>query len=558
MFGRKKMYKKGLEDAMRAYEDFGKKQEEAIKKLREEVKSGNKKLEDMLNEIGENINGVYDYLTDREKAALYHLCTPKDIKELDESERRLLVAVLYQLANDEGGWDLTDYQKKYVRSVQKYLEITNPQTEIDLSAIENIDSIESQKVILQVVLEFMYLQDSDEISDQQEDFLGYFSLNKKQAEQIEQYVAKLYNTVGAEGICEKYGFVDDEGELLYASENSGVNANVDFYYDFRIGAARMWSDNRVIFEPREQCSLHNMRWTDHLLIWSGKGTGEWICHVTDLRTLQDIATFKEDEVKPPISLSPRYGTVSSKYFCTCSDMDKHCYIVKDYTNSFYKEFQYNKYDYLSIKAIIKSFLILDCSNEMTGVPPHDVVIYNFIDDTSEIIDSFHGNYRLSNVYAIDEKLYFVICIDKGYGEKNGYDIWCYDLKLRKYSWKQYCVFDDLDRSSNLHFWDQILSYDGKAEIVGNDIEQFRRIVFDLKDGTLLSNQKVNFYEGGPYQYIQKIDHTIICMTFGYGCDRDSCRSLLTFDSLDDKLNTERDIARENTEQGNEIIEKLYY
>lgn len=232
MFGRKKMYKKGLEDAMRAYEDFGKKQEEAIKKLREEVKSGNKKLEDMLNEIGENINGVYDYLTDREKAALYHLCTPKDIKELDESERRLLVAVLYQLANDEGGWDLTDYQKKYVRSVQKYLEITNPQTEIDLSAIENIDSIESQKVILQVVLEFMYLQDSDEISDQQEDFLGYFSLNKKQAEQIEQYVAKLYNTVGAEGICEKYGFVDDEGELLYASENSEVNANVDFYYDF--------------------------------------------------------------------------------------------------------------------------------------------------------------------------------------------------------------------------------------------------------------------------------------------------------------------------------------
>ena len=38
-----------------------------------------------------------------------------DIKELDEAERRLLVAVLYQLANDEGGWNLTDYQKKYIR-----------------------------------------------------------------------------------------------------------------------------------------------------------------------------------------------------------------------------------------------------------------------------------------------------------------------------------------------------------------------------------------------------------------------------------------------------------
>lgn len=554
MFGRKKMYKKGLEDAMRAYEDFGKKQEEAIKKLREEVKSGNKKLEDMLNEIGENINGVYDYLTDREKAALYHLCTPKDIKELDESERRLLVAVLYQLANDEGGWDLTDYQKKYVRSVQKYLEITNPQTEIGLSAIENIDSIESQKVILQVVLEFMYLQDSDEISDQQEDFLGYFSLNKKQAEQIEQYVAKLYNTVGAEGICEKYGFVDDEGELLYASENSGVNANVDFYYDFRIGAARMWSDNRVIFEPREQCSLHNMRWTDHLLIWSGKGTGEWICHVTDLRTLQDIATFKEDEVKPQSfrSISGDYN-ISSKYFCVCSGADKRCYIVKDYTNSFYKEFQYNQYIYQSIDAITENSLILDCSNTIDANFTRNVVRYNFIDGTSEIIDSFQNeSYRVKHIYVIDEKLYFVIQIMKGFGKKSGYDIWCYDLKLRKYSWKQYCVFEDY----SLRFWDQILSYDGKAEIFADGDEKLKRIVFDLKDGILLSEQKVDCGEIGPYRCIQKIDHTIICMNFGYRNGRDFYIRIFTFDSLDDKLNTDRNIEWEHTEQGNEIIEKM--
>lgn len=331
-----------------------------------------------------------------------------------------------------------------------------------------------------------------------------------------------------------------------------------FIMIFRIGAARMWSDNRVIFEPREQCHLHNMRWTDHLLIWSGKGTGEWICHVTDLRTLQDIATFKEDEVKPPISLSSGYGTVSSKYFCACSDMDKHCYIVKDYTNSFYKEFQYNKYDNLSIKAIIKNFLILDCSNWGTGgVPaPDDVVIYNFIDDTSEIIDSFHGNYRLSNVYAIDEKLYFVIQIEKGIREKNGYDIWCYDLKLRKYSWKQYCVFEDLDRFTSWSFGDQILSYDGKAEIFGHHFEQYRRIVFDLNDGTLLSDQKGDCGESGPYKYIQKIDHTIIYMTFGYRNGRDFYINMFTFDSLDDKLNTDRNIEWEHTEQGNEIIEKM--
>lgn len=40
MFGKKKMYKKGLADAMSAYQDFGTKQEEALAAIREEVRKG--------------------------------------------------------------------------------------------------------------------------------------------------------------------------------------------------------------------------------------------------------------------------------------------------------------------------------------------------------------------------------------------------------------------------------------------------------------------------------------------------------------------------------------
>ena len=95
MFGRKKMYKQGLAHAMQAYEGFAEKQKAALDVLRQEVRAGNMRLEEALSGLGEDINGVYDYLTSKEKAALYQLSTPLDLKELEDEERRLLLAVLY-------------------------------------------------------------------------------------------------------------------------------------------------------------------------------------------------------------------------------------------------------------------------------------------------------------------------------------------------------------------------------------------------------------------------------------------------------------------------------
>lgn len=209
MFGNKKMYKRGLADAMQAYEAFGRKQEAALEHMREEVRKGNRQLEAAISDLGEDLNGIYGYLTSKEKAALYHLSTPMDIKDLEDEEKRLLLAILYQLSFDEGD-GVTDAQRSYIRSVQKYLEITNPQTEAELSAVGDIDSLETQKSFLQVVLEFLYLQEGDELSDAQEDFLGYFSVNRKQAALIEERVSRLFNAVGNQGIAEKYGYVPEE------------------------------------------------------------------------------------------------------------------------------------------------------------------------------------------------------------------------------------------------------------------------------------------------------------------------------------------------------------
>lgn len=230
MFGRKKMYKKGLADAMQAYEGFGKKQKEAVEKIREEVRLGRETLETAIKSFGEDLNGVYEYLDSEEKAALYRLSTPLDIKELGDEEKRLLLAMLYHLANEEGSLKITPEQQGYLRSVQRYLEITNPQTETDLSAIEGIDSLEVQKVFMQVALEFFYLQEGDELSADQEEFLNTFSVSGKQAVFVEGQVSRLFNAVGPQGLAEKYGFMPEIEEP--EQEQEGMAQNCDSRSDF--------------------------------------------------------------------------------------------------------------------------------------------------------------------------------------------------------------------------------------------------------------------------------------------------------------------------------------
>ena len=207
MFGNKKMYKKGIADASQAYQDFAKKQEEAIAKIREEWADGKQEIKSTIDKFGDDLVGMYKYLDSKEKSKIYKLYTPFDIRDLENDEKQLLLAILYQLAHDEQG-GFTEYQKSYILSVQHCLKITNPQTEIDLSVIENIDSLDIQRAFLQVVLEFLYLQNEDEITDVQEEFIDHFSVSKKQGKMIEDNVSRLFNLMGYMGLVEKYGDPD--------------------------------------------------------------------------------------------------------------------------------------------------------------------------------------------------------------------------------------------------------------------------------------------------------------------------------------------------------------
>lgn len=198
----KKAYKKGMTDAMEAYQDFGKKQEKAIRHVGKEIEKTSQKVDKLGGKIGE----IADYITDKEKAELYKLNTPVDIADLDDAEKRILVAVLYQLSADED--EITEEQQNYVRSVQQYLKIYNPQTEIDLEAVENIEDISAQKAVLQAALEFFRLgTHPEELTEEQEDFLDCFQVNRKTFREINSYIDAIVEAVGLRGLSEKYGFV---------------------------------------------------------------------------------------------------------------------------------------------------------------------------------------------------------------------------------------------------------------------------------------------------------------------------------------------------------------
>lgn len=209
MFNKK--YKKGMADAAKAYEAFGKKQEDALKHILEEVRQGKRDLESVLRELNGNIDGLYDYIDSKEKAHLYSVYTPFDIINLNKNDRLFLVGVLCRLTVDKAP---NENQQNYIRAVQKYLDVKEPPFGIDPMYIETIEDIPTQKAILQTVLEYLCLQDGDSYdeTEYQQEFLDAFSVNAKGRKEIMDHIDLLYTATGAKGLAEKYGYVPEEEE----------------------------------------------------------------------------------------------------------------------------------------------------------------------------------------------------------------------------------------------------------------------------------------------------------------------------------------------------------
>lgn len=195
-------FNKGMEAGARPFE-------EKFEKMSQETRAIGEKVNEKLDTLGTVMDAVIDDLSDMQKKELYHLNTPYDLKEdLDDDEKEILAALLMKLSEIA---ENNEYQKQFIRSVNAYIGITVPQTGLDVSCIENIENINSQKILLQTAMEYMYLEIQDFcFLDDYEEIFEHFSVNRKGIREIENHIETVYRAVGEKGIAEKYGFVPEE------------------------------------------------------------------------------------------------------------------------------------------------------------------------------------------------------------------------------------------------------------------------------------------------------------------------------------------------------------
>ena len=235
-----KNYKQGMIDASKPFEEKFNLQEDKIK---QQVN----KIEQNIDNLKEVSEIIMDDLDSYQKKQLFDLNTQFDIINLAEYEKEFLLASLYTLSNDIS--NLSEEQQKYILSVKNYLNIVNPQTNIDINNIENIKDTDSQRAILQVILEFLFLKNEiHEYTEKQMDFLDKFDLNNNRKQSIRDNIDNIYRATGAKGISEKYGYV--VSQTLYEIEDNNDNM-INQYYEEEIFFVDEFLDKPILIRPGE-------------------------------------------------------------------------------------------------------------------------------------------------------------------------------------------------------------------------------------------------------------------------------------------------------------------
>lgn len=177
------------------------------------ISSDFQKTAERINSNIDDLNRASDFIIDElnsiEKKRLYDLNIVVDIDELGSDEKELLMAILYTLADMSE--EVTQYQQDYLRAIRAYLQVKNVQNYVDLSVIENIESLNDQKAILQTIMEFLFIENADHhYMEEYEDVIDFFSVNKKSIKEIKECIDTIYKATGLKGLSEMYGYEPEE------------------------------------------------------------------------------------------------------------------------------------------------------------------------------------------------------------------------------------------------------------------------------------------------------------------------------------------------------------
>lgn len=281
-----KDFKKGMQAGAKPFE-------EKFKKTADQIDGLGKKINSKLDAFDETFDTIIDDLNSIERKRLYDLNTLVDILELDEAERELLVAILLTLGSIE---EPTELQQLFIRSVKNYLKITNPQIEVNLLSIENIESINSQKAILQTIMEFLFLAfGNHDYLEEYEELLSYFSINRRGKKEIIAKINAIYEMTGLEGIAENYGYVpkmdkkkeektgNSEKEIKI-TENELTEIEINTILNINQGETKVFTNNIIHLKKIINCQ-GNLIFENCMLFYNESKTSDEI-------TLAEGATIK--------------------------------------------------------------------------------------------------------------------------------------------------------------------------------------------------------------------------------------------------------------------------
>ncbi len=197
-----KDYKEGMVAGAKPFGDKLDQLADVVEEVAEDLREG---VEDFNNVKG-IVNIVLDDLSTQEKKRIYDLDESTDVSVLEDDEKEFLVAVLAELANTISS--VTELQKRYIMSICSTVGIT-PQASINLACIENINNMQSQKIILRHVMEFFFIgtQNYDFIEEYDESVFSYFSVNKRGINEMSSAIDRIYNAMGIDGLANRYTFV---------------------------------------------------------------------------------------------------------------------------------------------------------------------------------------------------------------------------------------------------------------------------------------------------------------------------------------------------------------
>ena len=193
-------FKKGMVAGAKPFEDKFAQYSEALNRLEKDFGENWNKAKNVADKILESVEAT-------ERARIYGLHTQTDIKTLKPEYKKILIAILYTLSSDSSN----EFQQSYIRSVQKYLDIKNPQISIEFSAIDQIDSRNVHKAIFQSCVEYLLLGNDDPALFQKygDQLFSQFILKDDDMEAIWGNVLYIYTAIGPLGLAEKYGFVPE-------------------------------------------------------------------------------------------------------------------------------------------------------------------------------------------------------------------------------------------------------------------------------------------------------------------------------------------------------------